>query len=77
MQDQVDIDGQDVVQDQVDIDGQDVVQPSGTGGDGLVDGGSVESDDISRGVSTLTNFYYANEVAGMIGNKIFFRLNVG
>ena len=65
------------MQDQVDIDGQDVVQPSGTGGDDLVDGGSVESDDISRGVSTLTNIYYANEVAGMIGNKIFCRLNVG
>ena len=65
------------MQDQVDIDGQDVVQPSGTGGEDLVDGGSVESDDISRGVSTLTNFYYANEVAGMIGNKIFCRLNVG
>ena len=65
------------MQDQVDLDGQDVVQPSGTGGDGLVDGGSVESDDISRGVSTLTNIYYANEVAGMIGNKIFCRLNVG
>ena len=65
------------MQDQVDLDGQDVVQPSGTGGDDLVDGGSVESDDISRGVSTLTNIYYANEVAGMIGNKIFFRLNVG
>ena len=77
MQDQVDLDGQDVVQDQVDLDGQDVVQPSGTGGDDLVDGGSVESDDISRGVSTLTNIYYANEVAGMIGNKIFCRLNVG
>ena len=60
------------MQDQVDIDGQDVVQPSGTGGDDLVDGGSVESDDISRGVSTLTNFYYANEVAGMIGNKKYF-----
>ena len=65
------------MQDQVDLDGQDVVQPSGTGGDDLVDGGSVESDDISRGVSTLTNIYYANEVAGMIGNKIFFGLNVG
>ncbi len=65
------------MQDQVDLDGQDVVQPSGTGGDDLVDGGSVESDDISRGVSTLTNIYYANEVAGMIGNKIFCRLNVG
>ena len=65
------------MQDQVDLDGQDVVQPSGTGGDDLVDGGSVESDDISRGVSTLTNIYYANEVAGMFGNKIFCRLNVG
>ena len=65
------------MQDQVDLDGQDVVQPSGTGGDDLVDGGSVESDDISRGVSTLTKIYYANEVAGMIGNKIFCRLHVG
>ena len=60
------------MQDQVDIDGQDVVQPSGTGGDDLVERGSVESDDISRGVSALTNFYYANEVAGMIGNKKIF-----
>ena len=77
MQDQVDLDGQDVVQDQVDLDGQDVVQPSSTGGDDLMDGGSVENDDILRGVSTLTKIYYANEVAGMIGNKIFCRLNVG
>ena len=59
------------MQDQVDLDGQDVVQPSGTGGDDLVDGGSVKNDDISRGVSTLTNIYYVNEVAGIIGNKIF------
>ena len=77
MQDQVDLDGQDVVQDQVDPDGQDVVEPSCTGGDDLIDGGSVENDEILRGVSTLTKIYYANEVAGMIGNKIFCRLNVG
>ena len=54
-----------------------MVQPTGTAADDLVDRGSVESDDILRGVSTLTNFYYANEVAGMIGNKIFFGLNMG
>ena len=77
MQDQVVLDGQDVVQDQVDPDGQDVVEPSCTGGDDLIDGGSVENDEILRGVSTLTKIYYANEVAGMIGNKIFCRLNVG
>ena len=65
------------MQDQVDPDGQDVVEPSCTGGDDLIDGGSVENDEILRGVSTLTKIYYANEVAGMIGNKIFCRLNVG
>ena len=54
-----------------------MVQPTGTAADELVDHGSVESDDILRRVSTLTNFYYANEVAGMVGHKIFFGLNMG
>ena len=54
-----------------------MVQPTGTAADELVDRGSVGSDDILRRVSTLTNFYYANEVGGKIGNKIFFGLNMG
>ena len=55
-----------------------MVQPTGTAADELVDPGSVESDDTAmRRVSTLTSFYYANEMGGKIGNKIFFGLNMG
>ena len=55
-----------------------MVQPAGTVADELVDSGSVESDDIPmRRVSTLTSIYFANEVGGKIGNKIFFGLNMG
>ena len=54
------------------------MQPTGTAADELVDRGSVEIDDTAmRRVSTLTSFYYGNEVGGKIGNKIFFGLNMG
>ena len=55
-----------------------MVQPAGTVADELVDSGSVESDDTPmRRVSTLTSFYYANEVGGKSGNKIFFWTKYG
>ena len=64
---------------QVDVGGQGVVvQPTGTAADELVESGAVENDDTPmRKVSMLSSIYYANEVGGKSGNKIFYGLKMG